>query len=327
MAQTEQRNRDYEALEERFSRLSEASLRINESLDFDVVLQGVLDSARSLTGSRYGVMTLLDELGRVQDFLSSGLTDEENERLWDMPQGLNIFASLTNISEPQRIHDLAKHVRALGFTEFDIPLRVGVFRLLASPMFHRGVRVGHIFVGDKEGGEEFTKADEETLVTFASQATLVIANARTHRQERRARADLETLIATSPVGVVVLDVITGELVSFNREAMRIVEGLREGEQLPQDLLEVVTCVRSDGREVSLKEVPLAEVLRGGEKVRAEEIVLRVPEGRSVSMLLNASAHILRRGRSAGILCRHSAGPGPLGKPGAAAGRLLGQSEP
>ena len=54
--------------------------------------------------------------------------------------------------------------------------------------------MGHIFVGDKEGGEEFTKADEETLVTFASQATLVIANARTHRQERRARADLETLM-------------------------------------------------------------------------------------------------------------------------------------
>ena len=135
MAQTEQRNRDYEALEERLSRLSEASLRINESLDFDVVLQGVLDSARSLTGSRYGVMTLVDELGRVQDFLSSGLTAEENERLWDMPQGLNIFASLTNISSPQRIHDLVEHVRALGFTEFDIPLRVGVFRLLASPCF------------------------------------------------------------------------------------------------------------------------------------------------------------------------------------------------
>ena len=51
---------------------------------------------------------------------------------------------------------------------------------------------------------------------------------------------------------------------------------------------MVTCVRSDGREVSLKEVPLAEVLRGGEKVRAEEIVLRVPEGRSVSVLLNAT---------------------------------------
>ena len=43
--------REVEALRERLSRLSEASLRINESLEFDTVLQGVLDSARPLAGA------------------------------------------------------------------------------------------------------------------------------------------------------------------------------------------------------------------------------------------------------------------------------------
>ena len=47
--------RENRALRERLALLSEASLSINESLDFDTVLQGVLDSARSLTGARYGV--------------------------------------------------------------------------------------------------------------------------------------------------------------------------------------------------------------------------------------------------------------------------------
>ena len=64
--------RENQLLRERLSRLSAASLRINESLDFDQVLQGALDSARSLTGARVGVMTLLDDEGRVQNFLSSG---------------------------------------------------------------------------------------------------------------------------------------------------------------------------------------------------------------------------------------------------------------
>ena len=59
---SEQRDREIEALRERLSRLSEASRRINESLDFDTVLQGVLDSTRSLTAARYGMMTLLDLL-------------------------------------------------------------------------------------------------------------------------------------------------------------------------------------------------------------------------------------------------------------------------
>ncbi len=288
MVQPDQREQEFKALRERLSRLSQASLRINESLDFDTVLQGVLDSARTLTSARYGVMTLFDDGGRVQDFLTSGLTAEETERLWLMPEGVSIFESLTCISEPMRVPDLLAHVRALGFTEFRIPLPVGVLRFMASPMFHRGVLVGHVFVGDKNGGEEFTQADEETLVMFASQAALVIANARTHREERRVRADLETLVDTSPVGVVVLDVRTGAPVSFNREALRIVDGLRNEDQTPEDLMGLVTCVRSDGREVSIRELPLAEALAGGETVRAEEIVLRVPDGRSISALLNAT---------------------------------------
>ncbi len=40
---------------DRLSRLSEASLRISESLDMDTVLQEVLDSARSLTNARYSL--------------------------------------------------------------------------------------------------------------------------------------------------------------------------------------------------------------------------------------------------------------------------------
>ena len=285
--------REIEALRERLSRLSAASLRINGSLDFDQVLQGVLDSARSLTAARYGVMTLQDDGGLVQDFLSSGLTAEESGQLWLMPEGLGIFQALTSVSEPMRVPDLAAHVRGLGFSDFTIPLPVGVFSFLASPMFHRGARVGHVFVGDKEGGEEFSREDQETLVMFAAQAALVIANARTHREERRARADLETLIDTSPVGVVVFDAKAGgmapvRMASVNREAMRIVDGLREEGQPAEGLLDVATCVRSDGREFSLKEFTLAELLSSGETVRAEEIALRVPDGRSVSVLLNAT---------------------------------------
>ena len=133
MAHPDQRERDYEALQERLTRLSEASLRINESLDFDEVLQGVLDAARSLTAARYGVMTLLDDAGGVRDFLASGLSAKQAGLLWAMPDGVRIFESLTAISEPLRLPDLAAHVRSLGFTEFSIPLPVGVFRFLAAP--------------------------------------------------------------------------------------------------------------------------------------------------------------------------------------------------
>ena len=291
MAHWEQRDQPYlenEMLRERLSRLSEASRRINESLDFDQVLQGVLDSARSLTAARYGVMTLLDGGGGVEHRLTSGFTAGEAEQLWLTPEGLRLLEALTGVPEPLRLPDLTEHVHGLGFTDFRIPLPVGVFRFMAAPMFHRGDRVGHVFVGDREDGEEFSQGDEETLAMFAAQAALVIANARAYREERRARADLETLVNTSPVGVAVFDARTGGLASVNREALRIVDGLREEGRPPEELLGLVTCVRSDGREFSLRDFTMAELLSAGETVRAEEIQLRVPGGRSISVLLNAT---------------------------------------
>ena len=89
--------RDMEALRERLSRLNEANHRINESLDFDTVLQGVLDSARSLTGALYGIIVLLDDSAEIQDFLSSGLTSEPG------PRGMGPFGGREAVRTPGRV--------------------------------------------------------------------------------------------------------------------------------------------------------------------------------------------------------------------------------
>ena len=86
-----------EALRNRLSKLSAASLRLNESLDLHVVLQGILDSARSLTDAQYGVIATLDDSGQVEDFLASGLTPDESQRLWEMPGGMKFFEYLSTI--------------------------------------------------------------------------------------------------------------------------------------------------------------------------------------------------------------------------------------
>ena len=286
MDRPDELHRRIQELEERLSRLSGASLRINESLDFDTVLQEVVDGARALTASRYGAITVLGDAGQTPDFIVSGLTGEEHQGLWDMPEGRGFFEYLSGLTEPLRVSNVDGHLRALNMPEF-LP-SVPVKSLLVAPIRHQGAGVGTIYLAHDTGDREFTREDEETLVLFASQAAMAIANARRHREERRARADLETLIDTSPVGVAVFDAVTGAPVSFNREARRIVDSLRDPGQSPEELLEIMTCRRADGREVSLREFPMAELLSKGETVRAEEIVMRVPDGRSVTVLLNAT---------------------------------------
>ena len=283
----EELRRENQALRERLSRLSQASLRITEDLDLDTVLQGVVDGARSLTGARLGGITTLDEAGQFQGFFTSGLTAEEHRMFLELPGGLELFAHLGQLALPLRLADFSAHTRGLGLPEIAPPLGpLGSF--LQAPIRLRSQQLGTIYLSGKAGGEEFSQGDEETLVLFASQAALAIANARRHREEQRARADLETLVNTAPVGVVVFDARTGIPLSFNREARRLVDGLRDPDQTPEQLLEVLSFRRADGREFSLQEFPVAQLLGTGETVRAEEIVLRVPDGRSVSTLVNAT---------------------------------------
>ena len=277
------------ALRDRLSRLSRASLHINESLEFDAVLQSVLDSARSLTGARYGVLTLLDESGQADDFLSSGFTSQEAQGLWDLPDALRLFEYLGNIPEPLRLPDLIGHIRAFDLPEPPLPEGATVpVSFLAAPIHHGGERVGNIFLAKTGAGKEFTSEDEETLVMFACQAALVIANALRYRDEQRARNNLETLINTSPVGVVVFDAEAGVPVSLNQEARRIVSSLQMPGHPLEELREVITFRRADGREIALDEFPLAQALSTGEIVRLEEIVMEVPDGRSVKALINAT---------------------------------------
>ena len=80
LERAERLERENAALRELFSRLSAASVRILSSLDLETVLQNVLDTARSLIGARYGVLTLLDEQGEVEHHVTSGISPDEARR-------------------------------------------------------------------------------------------------------------------------------------------------------------------------------------------------------------------------------------------------------
>ena len=272
------------ALERRFSELSRAAVRIGASLDLDAVLQEVVDSARSLTGARYGLITTVNEAGEPRRFVGSGITESQHRRFLDWADRPRLFEHLAGLTSALRFDDIPGYLRRHGFGTSTLPCGAA----LGARIDCGGVRVGYLFVVDKEDGGGFTAGDEEVLPLFATQAGTAIASTRVFRDERRARDRLEALVASSPVGVVVLDAGTGDVVSVNREAKRIVEGLRVADRSVEHLAGLVTCRRADGSEVALTDFPLERQLRRRETVRAEEIELSVPDGRTVRTLINST---------------------------------------
>ena len=286
MKREDERDREIQALRDRLFRLSEASLRINESLDLDTVLQNILDSARVLTEARYGAMTLFDEGESLQGFLASGLPAEKTEQLLDISDGSLLSSYIRTAQGPLRVPDFDAHMKSIGIHNLRPPEPVSAF--LVVPILHQGGKLGNLHMARSEPGEEFTQEDEDVLLMFASQAALVIANIRTYREEKRARNDLETLIRTSPVGVVVFEASTGAPISFNREMERIIADLVAPWTQPDELLETLIIRRADGSEIRLEEFSMTQVLSTAEMVRAEEIVLETPDGRNVNALMNST---------------------------------------
>ncbi|WP_419921608.1 ATP-binding protein [Candidatus Poriferisodalis sp.] len=293
-----------DTLRVRLSQLAQASLRINESLDFETVLQGVLDSARALTGARYGMIQLRDERGWIVDIVVSGVTKEQARLFWEMPNIMAFQKYVDTFEGPMRLDDFRSHTRAQGLPEFRPPFPVNpVMPVLSVPIRYLGQHLGIIYLCDKEpgppaAGDEasapdgiepgFSADDEEILIMFAAQATLVISNARQHRQEHRARVDLETLVNTVPVGVVVLDAATQAVQSANREMRRIISALRLLGDSETEQLNSATYRRVDGREIPRGELPAVRSLTLGEVVQAEEITIEGSEGHSVTLLVNAT---------------------------------------
>ena len=273
--------RENAALRERLLGLSEATLRLTESLDLDSVLREVAEGARRLTGARYGAAVAF---GERRGTMISGIAPDALRRVHDRPHRSQLAEYLSAIRQPVRVTDLGDAVGLPGI--LDASALIDTF--LAAPIRYQGEHIGNIYLGVKEGGTNFTLEDEETVVMFAAQAAMAITNARRYRDEYRARADLEYLIDRSPIGVVVVDAEMQHVVSLNYEARRIVGDMRgEGRRLA-NLLRLMTFRRMDGSEIAIDDLPTARALSDGETVRAEEIVIELATGHRVTTLVNAT---------------------------------------
>ena len=277
-----------ESLRERLSLFRAAALCINENLEFDSVLQGVLDSARALTGARYALISLGNESQVLTECITSGLTPEQSEGfLHQMPNRWELFNFLFAIEEPLRLADFQGFFKENGLSEFLPPFEVSdAMAYLAVPIRHGGQRAGLIYVAEKKGG--FTAGDEETLAGFASQASLVISNARQYRSEQRARADLEALVSTAPMNVFVFDAATGGVTSLNRVARRVLRALGLPANSLQELIAAGTYRCADGRVMFPQDLPAQDLLQMTETIRDEEVTAEFPDGRSIVALVNAT---------------------------------------
>jgi len=171
-------HRRLERQNEELLALHGAGLDVTAELALNTVLNKVVDRARALVGAQYGALAVVDANGRIEAFLTSGITPQQRERLGAPPTGHGLLGVVLNHGERLRLHDLTSDPRSQGFPP-DHPM---MRSLLAVPITCKTPFLGNLYLAEKEDGTAFSGDDEETLVRFAVQAAIAIDNAYLHQQ-------------------------------------------------------------------------------------------------------------------------------------------------
>ena len=266
--------------------LSDACVRVTSNVDMPGVLQAVVDEARLLVGARWSVMEVCGVSGLPMSVFASGIRpgDVPDELL--SPHDPNCRAEVgraLSLSQDGDASDGSAGPKLVGLSD---ELWEGTTHLMV-PLCSQGEIRAFLHVCEKETGRSFLPEDETALHIFASHAAVAIANALVHREHIRARADMEGLINISPIGVLVFDAKTGELLSVNEETRRILGMYRPKGNSLGELLEELSLRSPDGRELTFDDLPTTKAIRDGQTVISDEIIIEVPTGHSVTTLVNA----------------------------------------
>lgn len=158
-------------------------------LSLPVVLQRIVELAVELTGATYGALGVLGSERRIDEFITTGVSDATRAQIGHIPEGHGILGLLIDEARPLRLRDLAAHPQSSGFPGHHPPMT----SFLGAPVRARGRVFGNIYLTDKKGGDEFTQQDEDALLVLAAQAGIAVANARVYEESNRRQRSLEVV--------------------------------------------------------------------------------------------------------------------------------------
>ena len=157
-----------------------AALDIYGEASLRTVLQKVVDQARQLLEAQYGAISVYDDKGLVNEFIVSGMSDEQRERIGMPPEGKGLLGLVLRQGQRLRLADIVRDPRSAGFPEHHPEMH----SLLAVPIVCKGPFRGNLYVTEKKSLPDFSDEDEHTLVRFATSAAIAIDNAHLNQKLR-----------------------------------------------------------------------------------------------------------------------------------------------
>ncbi|GAA4614942.1 two-component system sensor histidine kinase [Actinoallomurus liliacearum] len=262
------------ATRDRVHSLLEAVVSIGSDLELETVLRRIVEAATTLVEARYGALGVIGDGGRLVQFITVGVGEEEIAEIGHWPHGEGILGLLIKEPHPLRLPDLAAHPESAGFPAGHPPMR----RFLGVPIRVREEIFGNLYLTEKAGGGEFDEDDESVVTALATAAGVAIENARLYQEARRrerwlqASAEVSTTLLSGTEAGDVIELVAERAREICDADMAMVALVAGGE------LVVETVAGEHAEELHGLRVPIEESLAGGVFRSGEPLVLADASG-------------------------------------------------
>jgi len=242
-----------EEIEARLVALHAASLELVGNLSLDAVLRSIVTLACEQAGARYAALGVLNDEGKLEEFLPVGMTPQEIGLMAHPPVGRGLIGAIHHERRTIRVADLHRDPRRSGF-----PLNHPHMQsFLGVPIMLGDTLLGQIYLTEKKNWPEFTPDDERVIETLAAYAAVAINNARLY--EDLVSRD-QTLIQRNH-----------DLALLNQIATTLAGALEIDEILDLTLQRVMSYVQVEAGEIFLRDEDSEEMrlaLHRGEAAEA-----------------------------------------------------------
>jgi signal transduction histidine kinase len=147
-------------------------------LSVERVLQLIVDRVRDLVDSEYAALGIVGPFGRIEQFVTSGISEEHRARIGALPRGLGMLGLIIREDRSFMVDDIGTDPRRYGFPE-NHPV---MSSFLGVPVRAKGQSIGNLYLTNKRSGGKFNEADLRLVEMFALHAGIAMENARLHEE-------------------------------------------------------------------------------------------------------------------------------------------------
>jgi signal transduction histidine kinase len=147
-------------------------------LSAERVLQLIVDRVRELVDAQYAALGIVGPFGRIEQFVTSGISEQERAQIGDLPRGLGLLGLIIREDRSFLIDDIASDARRHGFPRHHPEMH----SFLGVPVRSKGQSIGNLYLTNKRGGATFTDPDLRLVEMFALHAGIAMENARLHEE-------------------------------------------------------------------------------------------------------------------------------------------------